>query len=142
MKAAPQVVELPLDRAAEEWLAEIQALARWSDRARARLALGATLHALRDQLDPAMLERVALGLPPAVGKLWSDCGPARRPARARSVEGLLALVSREYVHADVERAMRAVLRVLRSRLSHQCADALRAALPDPRELWPTPGPAS
>lgn len=120
------------------WLAEIQALGRWSDRHRALAALRATLHAVRDRLDVEHVAQLGSQLPLLVrGLYYEGWHPGGKPLRVRNLEGFLTLVGREYPHEDAERAVRAVLKVLCTHTTWGLAEKTRHALPGPlHELWP------
>lgn len=123
-----------------DWLDEIQALARWRDRPRALAALRATLHAVRDRLDHEHVTRLGAELPLLVRSVYYDGWiPGGYPRHVRNLEGFLALVGRDYPGDDVERAARAVLIVLSKHIPARLVGELEHALPPALSgLWPAP----
>ncbi len=135
MRSEPQI--------RREWRGEIQALPRWSDPGRARRALEATCHALLDQLEPRLSLELGAQLPEGLESAYATrWRPDSLPRRVRNADGFLALVAREYREPDVERAARAVLWMLRGRITGALVRAIGTSLGGRlRDLWPEPLPA-
>ena len=123
-----------------EWLKAIQERMGVEDRRSAYIALRATLHALRDLLTPAEAVQLGAQMPTLVrGIYFEGWRLAGRPARTRARDEFLGAVAVDSGNAlsDVERSVRAVLGVLRERISPGEIDDVRGTLPQAvRELWP------
>lgn len=122
------------------WLSEIAGLLGWEDGHRALGALRATLHALRDRLDVDHAARLGAQLPLIVrGVYYEGWDPSGKPLRVRHVDDFLELVARELAPGqdDLDRIVRAVLRVLCKHVTPGESERIRQVLPRSfRELWP------
>ena len=124
------------------WLKALQERLGTDDRHFAYLALGGTLHALRDRLPPELAVHLGAQLPMLVrGFYYEEWHPAGTPTRERHLDEFLEKVARVFVRerpADIETIVRAVLEVLAARLDpgqvskviHALPSELRGLFPD------------
>jgi len=127
-------------QSAEEWVDDLTKRLDWHDRARACLALVATLHALRDCLERDEAIYLGTQLPTLLrGLYYEDWHPGRRAARKRS-----AFLGRIHdgVHRDpaIEPGQVAsmVLALLAARLPAAEIENAKAATPSElHTLWPS-----
>jgi len=126
-----------------EWLARICEQLDDPDRKRAYTALRATLHALRDRLQPEEAVHLGAQLPMLVrGLYYEGWRLAGKPLRIRTLDEFLEAVEVEILDEalDPELAARAVFAVLATHVSRGEVDMVRNALPAPiRALWPAAG---
>ncbi len=124
----------------QHWVEEIGALMRWDDPHRAYQVLRATLHAVRDRLDVDHAAALGAQLPLVIrGLYYEGWHPSGKPYKVRDRGEFLGLVACEFDAGrdDLERAVRAVLRVLSQHVSTGEIDRVRHVLPRTiGELWP------
>ena len=122
------------------WLKGVMEEMGWEDRHRAYSVLRAVLHALRDRL--IVDEAVNLGaqLPMLIrGFYYEGWRPEGRPSKYRHKEEFFAQVAKTLPgmeQAELERAVRAVFKVLSSQVTGGEIAQVRDQLPaEVRELW-------
>jgi uncharacterized protein (DUF2267 family) len=122
------------------WLKGVMEEMGWEDRHRAYSVLRAVLHALRDRL--IVDEAVNLGaqLPMLIrGFYYEGWRPEGRPFKYRHKEEFFAQVAKTLPgmeQAELERAVRAVFKVLSSQVTGGEIAQVRDQLPaEVRELW-------
>ena len=122
------------------WLNCVMEEMGWEDRHRAYSVLRAVLHALRDRL--IVDEAVNLGaqLPMLIrGFYYEGWRPEGRPFKYRHKEEFFAQVAKTLPgmeQAELERAVRAVFKVLSSQVTGGEIDQVRDQLPaEVREFW-------
>ena len=122
------------------WLDGVMKEMGWEDRHRAYSVLRAVLHALRDRL--IVDEAVNLGaqLPMLIrGFYYEGWRPEGRPFKYRHKEEFFAQVAKTLPgmeQAELERAVRAVFKVLSSQVTGGEIDQVRDQLPaEVREFW-------
>lgn len=133
----------PLDHAPQvmaQWLGELCADLGWTEKGRAYLLLRETLHAIRDLLTVEEAADLAAQLPVLVrGVFFEGWSPGAMPIRARSKDDLLARVAGKFGKTplpDPERAVRAVLDLLRRHVSAGEVAHVRQAMRKPvRAMW-------
>lgn len=122
-----------------EWLKAVQERMGTDDRHHAYVALRATLHALRDRLNPDEALQLGAQLPTLVrGVYYEGWRMIDTPVRVRSLDEFLGVVAVEAGDPafDSEAAARAVFAVLAERVSAGEIDDVKRNLPRPiRELW-------
>jgi uncharacterized protein (DUF2267 family) len=122
-----------------EWLKAVQERMGTDDRHHAYVALRATLHALRDRLNPDEALQLGAQLPTLVrGVYYEGWRMIDTPVRVRTLDEFLGVVAVEAGDAafDSEAAARAVFAVLAERVSAGEIDDVKRNLPRPiRELW-------
>ena len=125
---APQV--------AAEWLSELCQELDWTDRHRAYRLLRETLHALRDSLPVGQVADLAFHMPILIrGLYYENWEPAALPAHPRDQGTLLDRVAARVDRApdaDTERAIAAVVVLLRRRLSVDEAAGVSGRPPERR----------
>jgi uncharacterized protein (DUF2267 family) len=127
-------------RATEEWLDDLKNRLGWENADRVRLALLATLHALRDHLPTDEVARLGAALPPLLrGFYFEGWHPRGRPARGSRASFLSRI--HDGVHRDPgidpEEVAQAVFALLAERLPSAEIEEIRAATPAPLQgLWP------
>jgi uncharacterized protein (DUF2267 family) len=123
-----------------EWLKSIQERMGANDRQQAYLALRATLHALRDRLNPDEALHLGAQLPTLIrGVYYDGWRLAGKPARVRARDEFLGVIAVESGDPtlDAERAARAVFQELTARVTPGEIEDVKRCLPPPiRELWP------
>lgn len=116
----------------DQWIDEVDRRAGLGDRHRAYQVLRATLHALRDRVEPNVAAHVAAQLPLLVrGVFFEGWDPARTPQRL-SLEQFLARVEAEAGlkgTSDTEDAVRAVIAVCWDELGEGTMNHLISVLP-------------
>lgn len=123
-----------------EWLKQVAEELKIEDRHEALKALRSVLHALRDRLPVEEAADLGGQLPLLIrGLYYENWEPARTPLKIRKPEEFLARLREEFQPdpgQDMERLTRAVLRVLKSRISAGEIDDVLSNLPqDLRPLW-------
>ena len=125
---------------ANTWLAELDEIMAWDNRARSWRLLRATLHALRDWL--SINEAVQLGaqLPMLVrGLYYEGWRPATTPVKERKLRDFCARIEKAFENDppdDVEDHIARVFQFLSRHVSKGELDEVRSALPaDIRKLW-------
>ena len=126
---------------AEEWVDDLTKRLGWHDRARAYLALLATLHALRDCLERDEAIYLGAHLPTLLrGFYYEGWHPGKRmPTRRRDafLERIHDGVHRDPA-IDAEQVARAVLALLAARLpAAEVEDAKTATPGELHNLWPS-----
>lgn len=123
-----------------EWLGEIQDEVGGIGKAEAYAALRATLHVLRDRLPAREALQLGAQLTTLVRGLYFEGWTMQeKPARLRQVDEFLGAVALEAGRPlqQVEREVRAVLRVLARHVTAGEIADVRGVLPPPlRTLWP------
>jgi len=123
------------------WLRRLMEHLGTDSRADAYAALRATLHALRDHLQPNDAVHLGAQLPMLVrGFYYDGWHPADKPLKDRSQEGFIDEVRgnlRGYEHLDPDDAVCSVFQLLSERLDRGEVDKVKHVLPRHiRELWP------
>jgi uncharacterized protein (DUF2267 family) len=128
-----------------EWLGGVMDNMCTDDRKEAYQALRAVMHALRDRLPVEAVAGLGAQLPMLVrGIYYEGWHPhvGGHPTRVRTIDEFLAIVEKELPPSgtlDPERAVRAVLAVLRQRLDADEVTKVIHQLPKPlHELWGRP----
>jgi uncharacterized protein (DUF2267 family) len=140
---APHTLIGTLDHApqvAAEWLDALCLDLGWAERPRAYLLLRTVLHAVRDYLGPDEAADLGAQLPILVrGIYYEGWNPSGTPVHPRGSSDFIDRVTAAFTARpleDPERAISAVFRLLRDRVSEgeieQVARAMRKSL---RELW-------
>ncbi len=123
-----------------EWLRDIQDEMQSTDRQRAYVALRATLHALRDRLEPSEAVQLGAQFPALVrGIYYEGWRLVDKPVRLRTREEFLYEVAAESADPTLEPevAVRAVFRVLASKVTAGEIEDVKQGLPrEIRDLWP------
>ena len=125
--------------AAEAWVDDLMRALGWHDRQRARSALLASLHALRDCLGLDEAVYAGAQLPPLLRGLYYD-GWHPRAHKLTSHDAFLERI-RDGVHHDVaidaEQVARAVLALIAQRMTPaELEDAKAATPPAIHHFWP------
>jgi uncharacterized protein (DUF2267 family) len=122
------------------WLKDLMARLGTDDRHLACLALGATLHALRDRLTVEETADLGAQLPMLVrGLYYEGWRPAGKPLEEHAPDAFLSHVVGEARNPDVEAepAVRAAFGLLAERVSAGEIEDVKSTLPRPiREFWP------
>jgi uncharacterized protein (DUF2267 family) len=123
-----------------EWLKAIQERMGAPSRQQAYMALRATLHALRDRLQPNEAVQLGAQLPALVrGVYYEGWRLIDKPLRIRDQDEFLGVIAVEAgsTTLDVEAAARAVFHELTERVTPGEIDDVKSGLPEPiRSLWP------
>lgn len=133
-----------LDRTVQEthvWLKALLEEIGGTDQHRAYIVLRATLHALRDRLEPTGAAQLAAQLPMLLrGLFYEGWRPADTPTRERHKDAFLQHVQRELpagMKLDVEQAVRGVFAVMARKIDRGEVAKLAKTLPGAlRDLWP------
>ena len=133
-----------LDRSSQKtniWLRDALVQLDWTDPRRALTALRAVLHALRNHLPHAEMVQLGAELPTFIrGLYYEGWNPAHTPLKDRSREAFLAQIRKAFqprADIDPEQVARAIIRLLRSHISHGEMEQVRRALPpEIRRYWP------
>ena len=123
------------------WLKSLMEKQGWTDRHRAYLALRATLHALRDRMNPDEAAHLGAQLPMLVrGFYFEGWHPAGKPLKERSKGEFLAHIRKAMPgdpDLDPERIARGVFSLLADRVTAgEIADVKQTLPKGVRELWP------
>lgn len=120
---------------AHTWVKELMERLETEDAHFACLALRATLHALRDQLPPAAMARLAAQLPTLVrGIFYEDWQPSRRRIDAGDVLGRIAAAVGP--DRDARNVAQAVVGLLSEKLSiGEVGRMVHALPPELRSIW-------
>jgi len=135
-----------LDGAAQQasvWIDEVDQAARCSDTQRAYRLLRATLHALRDWVNPDQAADLGAQLPVLIrGIYYEGWNPSGTPKHPHGKDDFIAAVQRDFAkdpmrYPDLE--IEAVFSVLNKHIASGQLTQMRNALQKPlRALWPEP----
>ena len=126
---------------ANVWLAELDGIIGWQDRARSWRLLRATLHALRDWLQVNEASQLGAQLPTLLrGVYYEGWRPAATPVKPRKYADFRTRIEAAF-HTDplddVADSISRVFLLLSRHVSEGEIDEVRKALPaDIRTLWP------
>jgi uncharacterized protein (DUF2267 family) len=126
------------------WLGEIMAEIG-TDRHVAWHVLGTVLRAMRDRMSLGLAVHLGAQLPLLIrGVYYDQWNPAQEPAKWRSLDEFLNLVSADFrgmEAIDPAKAAQAVFRVLNHYVDPGQVENVRKAMPEEvRAIWPESGP--
>ena len=123
------------------WLKAVMEKLKTEDAHVAYMALRATLHALRDRIQPESAVHLGAQLPTVVrGVYYENWHMAGTPTKERHLPAFLDHVAKEIppgMDADVEEMVRGVFEVMSDRVDHgEVAKVIRMLPGELRDLWP------
>lgn len=124
------------------WLNNLSTEIGWDDKHKSLQVLRTTLHALRDRLSVEQTSKLSAQLPVLlVGFFYEDWKPATMPHKERTKEAFLSHIDAQFerleLEVDTEQAVRAVFKLIATKISSGEVEDIKSMLPKPlKVLWP------